>query len=233
MDTQWTESNNPCGLSLPPEAKEMAICDLRIEEYARRRTTAPDPLFEELRKETYAKTSNPDMQVGKVEGRFLRLLVELSGAKRIVEFGTFTGYSTMMMASGLPEEGIIYTLDRDEVTNAIARKYFARAPYGSKIKPVFGDARRTMKRLEGPIDMAFIDADKTSYDLYYEEVVGRLLKPGGLVVLDNTLWNGSVTDPTDDDGKAIDAMNRKIAKDPRVEAVLLTLRDGVTVARKK
>lgn len=211
----------------------MAICDLRIEEYTKRRTTAPDPLFEDLRKETYAKTSNPGMQVGKVEGRFLRLLVELSRAKRILEFGTFTGYSALMMASGLGDGGVVYTLDQDGVTNAIAKKYFARATYGNKIRLIIGDARETMKRIEGPIDMAFIDADKTSYDAYYEEVVGRLLRPGGLVVLDNTLWGGTVIDPSDDDGKAIDAINRKIAKDPRIEAVLLTLRDGVTVARKK
>jgi caffeoyl-CoA O-methyltransferase len=211
----------------------MAICDPRIEEYTKRRTTAPDPLFEDLRKETYAKTANPGMQVGRVEGTFLKLLVEMSGAKKILEFGTFTGYSALMMASGLAEEGVVYTLDRDETTNAIARKYFARAPYGNKIKSIIGDARKTMKRIEGPIDMAFIDADKTSYDSYYEEVVGRLLRHGGLIVLDNTLWGGTVADPSDDDGKAIDAINRKVAKDPRVEAVLLTLRDGVTVARKK
>jgi caffeoyl-CoA O-methyltransferase len=211
----------------------MAICDLRIEEYVKRRTTAPDPLFEDLRKETYAKTANPGMQVGKVEGRFLKLLVELSGAERILEFGTFTGYSALMMASGLPVGGVLYTLDRDEVTNSIARRYFARAPYGDKIRPVIGEARETMKQIDPPIDMAFIDADKTAYDLYYEEVIGRLLRPGGLVVLDNTLWRGSVVDPSDEDGKAIDAVNRKIAKDPRVEAVLLTLRDGVTVARKR
>jgi len=211
----------------------MAICDLRIEEYVRRRTTVPDPLFEDLRKETYAKTANPRMQVGMVEGRFLKLLVQLSGAKRILEFGTFTGYSALMMASGLHEGGVLYTLDKDEVTNAIARKYFSRAPYGDKIRPLMGDARETMKRIEAPIDMAFIDADKTSYDIYYEEVMGRLLRPGGLVLLDNTLWGGSVTEPSDEDGRAIDAINRKIAKDPRVEAVLLTVRDGITIARKK
>ncbi|HVO77576.1 MAG TPA: class I SAM-dependent methyltransferase [Methanomassiliicoccales archaeon] len=190
-------------------------------------------MFEDLRKETYAKTANPGMQVGKVEGRFLKLLVELSGAERILEFGTFTGYSALMMASGLPVGGVLYTLDRDEVTNSIARRYFARAPYGDKIRPVIGEARETMKQIDPPIDMAFIDADKKAYDLYYEEVIGRLLRPGGLVVLDNTLWRGSVVDPSDEDGKAIDAINRKIAKDPRVEAVLLTLRDGVTVARKR
>jgi caffeoyl-CoA O-methyltransferase len=211
----------------------MAICDLRIEDYTRQATTSPETLFEELRKETYSKTANPGMQVGSVEGRLLRLLVELSGARTVVEFGTFTGYSALMMAAGLPEDGVLYTLDRDEVTNAIARRYFARAPCGSRIRPVLGDARETVKRLEGPIDMAFIDADKMSYDIYYEEVVGRLLRPGGLVVLDNTLWGGSVTDPSDEDGRAIDAINRKIAADDRVEAVLLTLRDGVTVARKR
>ncbi len=210
----------------------MAICDPRIEEYTKRRTTAPDPLFEDLRKETYAKTADPGMQVGMVEGTFLKLLVGMSGAKRVLEFGTFTGYSALMMASGLGSGGVLYTLDRDEVTNAIARKYFARAPYGEKINPIIGEARETMKRIDAPIDLAFIDADKTSYDAYYEEVIGRLLRPGGLVVLDNTLWRGTVTDPSDEDGKAIDTINRKIAKDPRVEAVLLTLRDGVTVARK-
>ncbi|MGD1060271.1 MAG: class I SAM-dependent methyltransferase [Methanomassiliicoccales archaeon] len=173
------------------------------------------------------------MQVGSVEGRFLKLLVELSGAKRILEFGTFTGYSTLMMASGLPEGGVLYTLDRDEVTNAIARKYFARAPYGSKIRPVLSEAKETMKSIEGPIDLAFIDADKTGYEVYYEEVVGRLLRSGGLVVLDNTLWGGTVTDPVDEDSKAIDAINRKIAKNPRVRGGAPHLCYRVKLARKR
>lgn len=210
----------------------MHIIHPQMDEYSRRYSTMVDELFEELRQETCTKTTAPHMQVGPVEGRFLKMLVEMTGARTVLELGTFTGYSALMMASGLPKGGVLYTLDRDETTNAIARKYFARAPYGDKIKPILGEALETIKTIQGPIDLAFIDADKAYYDIYYEAVL-RLLRPQGIIALDNMLWDGKVLDPPDEDSKAIHELNQKIARDDRVEAVLLTVRDGVMLVRKK
>ncbi len=210
----------------------MQIVPEELDSYSCRMSTKVEKLFEDLRKETYEKTSNPGMQVGAVEGRFLRLLVMMTGAKRVLEVGTFTGYSALMMASALPDDGVLLTLDRDEYSNAIARRYFGRAPFGSRIKTIMGDARETIKTIQGPIDFAFIDADKESYDIYYEAAL-ELLSPGKMMALDNTLWSGGILDPQDHASRSIDAINRKIAKDKRVEAVLLTVRDGVTLVRKK
>ena len=207
--------------------------DTAIEDYSVKNSREVDQVFRDLKEETYSKTSNPGMQVGEVEGRFLRLLVAMTGAKRVLEVGTFTGYSAMMMASALPSRGLLYTLDRDPEAVAIAKKYFARVPYGDKIKTVMGDARETVKDIEGPIDMAFIDADKEAYDLYYEATL-NILRPGGIIVLDNMLWYGKVLDPPagDRDANAIVAMNKKINGDERVENVLLTVRDGIQLVRK-
>jgi caffeoyl-CoA O-methyltransferase len=207
--------------------------DEAIEGYASKSTRAVDQVFRDLRDETYAKMSNPGMQVGEVEGRFLRLLVAMTGATKVLEFGTFTGYSAMMMASALPPRGVLYTLDRDPEAVGIAQKYFARVPYGKKIKVVMGDARETVHGIKGPIDLAFIDADKEAYDLYYEATL-KILRPGGIIALDNMLWYGKVLDPQpeDRDANAIVAMNKKIEGDGRVENVLLTVRDGVQLVRK-
>ncbi len=202
-----------------------------LDDYSKLHSTKVDGLFDALRKETNAVTSRPEMQVGPVEGRFLRMLVLMTGARNVLEIGTFTGYSALMMASALPEGGVLYTLDRDEVTNKIARKYFGKAPFGNKIRPILGDARETIKTVPGPIDFAFIDADKAAYDLYYEEVLKRL-RPGGIIALDNMLWSGNVLNPEDEDSKVIDSLNRKISKDARVEGVLLTVRDGIMLVRK-
>jgi caffeoyl-CoA O-methyltransferase len=207
--------------------------DTAIEEYATRSTRAVGPVFRELREETYAKMSNPGMQVGEVEGTFLKLLVAMTGARRVLEFGTFTGYSAMMMASALPPRGVLYTLDRDPVAVDMAQRYFDQVPYGKRIKVVMGDARETVHGIKGPIDLAFIDADKEAYDLYYEATL-KILRPGGMIALDNMLWNGKVLDPPEDDrdARAIVAMNEKIRNDERVDNVLLTVRDGIMLVRK-
>jgi caffeoyl-CoA O-methyltransferase len=207
--------------------------DQAIEDYASRSTREVDQVFRDLKEETYAKMSNPGMQVGEVEGTFLRFLVAMTGAKRVLEFGTFTGYSAMMMASALPPEGVLFTLDRDPEAVGIANRYFDRVPYGKQIKVIMGDARETVQEIEAPIDMAFIDADKEAYDLYYEATL-KILRPGGIIVLDNMLWYGKVLDPPadDKDALAIVAMNEKIKNDRRVENVLLTVRDGVMLVRK-
>ena len=211
---------------------KMRLVAERIERYADRYTPKVEKVFESLRKETYARCNNPGMQVGKVEGAFLRMLVAISGARRVVEVGTFTGYSALMMASALPEDGILYTLEHDQARAEVAQRYFDKVSYGSRIRIVLGDANESLRYIEAPIDMFFIDADKPGYDQYYERAL-ELLRPGGIMALDNMLWKGEVLRPRGKDAKAIHAINRKISRDERVDAVLLTVRDGVTLVRKR
>lgn len=203
-----------------------------IEKYAAEHTTAEDALLTELATETRAEMEWFQMQVGRIEGSFLKMLVQLTGAKRIVELGMFTGYSALMMASGLPEDGKLITCDVDPKAEAMARKYFARSPHGHKIEVRMGPGMDTLKSLTGSIDMAFIDADKTNYSNYYEELL-RLLRPGGLIVADNTLWSGRILDPKDDSDRALCAFNDRVKADSRVEHVLLTVRDGMMMVRRK
>jgi caffeoyl-CoA O-methyltransferase len=210
-------------LTLVPEA---------IEEYAQSHSEVPDPLFEELRRTTFAEMSSPHMQVGRLEGTFLRMLVRMTRARRVLEIGTFTGYSALMMAGGLPEDGELITCDVDPKAESIARGFFARSPHGRKITLRMGPALETLKGLQGPFDLAFIDADKRNYSNYYEAVL-PLLRPGGLLVADNTLWSGRVLEPEQPDDQAIVAFNDKVAADPRVEKVLLTVRDGMTLVLKR
>ncbi len=210
----------------------MQLVDPKIEEYVEKYTGKVEKVFEDLRKETFANCDHPEMQVGKVEGSFLRMLVAISKARNVLEIGTFTGYSALMMAAALPKDGDLFTLESNESHACVAQKYFNMVDCGSKITIIHGDARKTLDQVEGPIDFAFIDADKSSYDFYYEKVLG-LMKPGGLIVFDNMLWSGEVLDPSGKDGKAIHALNQKLAKDDRVDKVLLTVRDGMTLARKR
>jgi predicted O-methyltransferase YrrM len=210
----------------------MQLVKLKIEEYAEKYTGKVDRVFEDLRKKTYADCDNPEMQVGKVEGSFLKMLVAITGARTVLEIGTFTGYSALMMASSLPKDGKLCTLEFDESHACVAQKYFNKVSYGDKIAIIHGDARKTLERVEGPIDLAFIDADKSSYDHYYERVL-RILRPGGVIAFDNMLWKGQVLDPKSKDARAIHAMNRKLVKDERVDKVLLTVRDGIMLVRKR
>jgi caffeoyl-CoA O-methyltransferase len=210
-------------LTLVPEA---------IEEYAASHTELPPPLFEKLREETYAKMSLPQMQVGRIEGTFLKLLVRIARAKRVLELGMFTGYSALMMAEGLPEDGELITCDIDPKAEAMAKRYFAQSPHGKKIRIRIGPALETIKTLKGPLDMVFIDADKENYPNYYDAVL-PLLRQGGLLVADNVLWSGRVLDPKEETDRAIVALNDKVAKDKRVEKVLLTVRDGMMLVVKK
>lgn len=210
----------------------MNLVSEAIDAYAAAHSTAEEALLSELVQETRSRMKMFQMQVGRVEGTFLKLLVQLSGARRIVELGMFTGYSALMMAAGLPEDGRLVTCDVDPEAEKIARKYFLRSPHGKKIDVRMGPGLQTLKALEGPLDMAFVDADKESYSSYYEELM-RLLKPGGLIVADNTLWSGRVLNPKDASDKAIVAFNDRVKSDPRVEHVLLTVRDGMMLIRKR
>jgi caffeoyl-CoA O-methyltransferase len=208
------------------------IVDEQIEEYAKQHSTPPDPLLAELAEETYATMSAPQMLTGPIEGRFLELLVHGSGAKRILEIGTFTGYAALSMAAALPEGGHIDTLDIEPKHAEVAQRYFDRSPHGSKITLHLGPAIETIGKLEGEFDLVFIDADKQNYDNYYETVLPRLGERG-LIAIDNTLWSGKVLAPPDESSRAIAALNDKLAADDRVVAVQLTIRDGVTLVRRR
>ncbi len=208
------------------------MIDERIEAYAEAHTTPPPELLRELAAETQATMRLPQMLTGTTEGRLLELLVHAIGARRVLEIGTFTGYSALSMAAALPDDGRIDTCDIDPTHVSVAERYIARSEHAAKITVHVGPALESIARLEGDFDFVFIDADKANYDNYYEAVLPRL-SPGGLIAIDNTLWSGRVLDPEDDDSKAIAALNEKLAADARIVCVQLTVRDGVTLVRKR
>ena len=206
--------------------------DAAVEQFAHDHTEPETDLYVRLREETYRVMQSPQMQVDVIEGRFLQMLVRLSGAKSILELGMFTGYSALMMAEALPDDGHLITCEIDPKAEAIARRYFAESPHRDKITIRMGPALDTIKTLAGPLDLVFIDADKPNYSNYYEACL-PLLKSGGLVVADNVLWSGKVVDPKDADDHAIVAFNRLVQSDPRVKNVCLTVRDGMMLAWKR
>lgn len=217
----------------PPAMSKLTLVNPLAEEYAAAHSEPPGALMEELRDETRQKMgARAGMQVGPLEGDFLRLLVRLSRARRVLEIGMFTGYSALMMAGGLPEDGELITCDIDPAAEAIARRYFARHPAGGKIQVRMGPALETIATLSGPFDLVFIDADKGNYPAYYDAVL-PLVRQGGLIVADNTLWSGRVLAPESEDDRAIVEFNRKVAGDQRVEKVLVTVRDGMMLAMKR
>ena len=205
-----------------------------IEEYATAHSQAPSPLLEELEAYTVAHCTNPQMLVGRLEGSLLRMLVRLTGARRILEIGLYTGYSALAMAEALPEDGELISCEINPETAAIARSFLARSEHGRKVSIRLGPALSTIASLPGdqPFDFAFLDADKESYLAYYEAVL-PLLRPGGLLVADNVLWSGTVLLPRSDTQRALIEFNKTVHTDPRVEHVMLTVRDGVLLALKR
>jgi caffeoyl-CoA O-methyltransferase len=196
------------------------------------------PLLARLREET-AKVPMAEMQISPEQGQFMALLVELIGARRTLEVGTFTGYSALAVALALPPEGRVITCDINEEMTAIARRYWTEAGVAGKIDLRLAPAVDTLDGLladgqAGQFDFAFIDADKTNYLAYYERTLG-LLRSGGLIAVDNVLWNGAVADPKrqDDDTSAIRAFNEALHADERVSLSLLPISDGLTLARKR
>jgi len=202
-----------------------------IEKYAASHTTAEAPLFQALAKETYANAEFPQMQTGHLEGTFLQLMVHAIQAKRVLEIGTFTGYSALQMATALPEEGELITCDLSEESTSIAKKYWSQSPHGKKIRLMLGDAKESIASLSGEFDLAFIDADKTNYIAYWDLVVPKM-RTGGVILADNVLWSGQVLNPITESDHAIVAFNQHVKADTRVKHVLLTVRDGVTFAVK-
>jgi caffeoyl-CoA O-methyltransferase len=205
--------------------------DEAVEQYAYEHTKPESDLFARLRDETYAKMQVPQMQVGRIEGKFLKILVSLVRARRVLEIGMFTGYSGLMMAEGLPDDGRLITCDVNPKAEEMARRYFAESPHSQKIEIRMGPALDTIKTLTGTFDLIFIDADKENYPAYWEACV-PIVRSGGLIVTDNVLWDGKVVDPQDDVTRKIVEFNRIVQADPRVENVCLTVRDGVMLALK-
>lgn len=218
-------SDAPKSFHLPPA----------VHEYLLRHGSPPDALAQELIEETRRLGGIWLMQIAPEQGAFLTLLTRAIGARRAVEVGTFTGYSALCIARGLPADGRLLCCDVSEEWTAIARRYWDRAGLADRIELRLGPAAETLAALpaEPVFDLAFIDADKGGYPAYYEAILPRL-RPGGLILVDNVLWFGRVADPAADDEATaqIRAFNAKVAADPRVEAVLLPIGDGLTIVRK-
>jgi caffeoyl-CoA O-methyltransferase len=197
--------------------------------------TPPDAILRELAEETARLGPIAMMQIAPEQGAFMTLLARAIGARRAVEVGTFTGYSALCIARGLPEDGTLLACDVSEEWTSIGRRYWERAGVAKKIELRLGPALETLRALPGEplFDLGFIDADKPSYPAYYEEILRRL-RPGGLVLVDNVLWMGRVADPAADDEqtRAIRAFNHAVAADRRVECVMLAVSDGLTLLRK-
>lgn len=212
------------------------IVNPALSDYLLAHATPADAVLRDLAAETQEAVPGTTMQISHDEGAFLSMLVRLTGARRAVEVGTFTGYSSICIARALPADGRLIACDVSEEWTAIAHRYWERAHVTGKIDLRIAPALETLRALPAgeSIDFAFIDADKTGYAAYYEELLVRL-RPGGLIVLDNTLWSGRVADPADDhpSATAIRALNDAIVADPRVDTVLLPMRDGVTLVRKR
>jgi caffeoyl-CoA O-methyltransferase len=204
-----------------------------IETYAMAHSAPLPPLLEELMEETRKEFGGlARMLSGQLEGTLLQTLAVAIGALRILEIGTFTGFSAQMMAAALPDHGELITCDINPKAISLARRYFERSPHGRKITVREGPALDTLKTLEPGFDLVFIDADKTNYTNYYEACL-PLLSPNGLIAVDNVLWSGRVLDPDTDDARAIVAFNDHVRNDARVTCVMLTVRDGITLIRRR
>jgi caffeoyl-CoA O-methyltransferase len=211
------------------------ITDPAVEAYAEAHCSAGPPGLQAVAAVTRDRLGGrAGMMVGPLEGGFLATLVALSGARTILEIGTFTGYSALSMAAALGADGRVITCEVSEEHARLAREHFAAHDPGGRIELRFGNALATIAELPGPFDMVFVDADKAGYDAYFEAVLPKLA-PGGFIVFDNVLWGGQVLGdrPADADTAALRALNDKLAGDPRVTTVLLPVRDGVSIVRRR
>ena len=211
---------------------EMDIVNPSIEKYALLHTREESDILKELRETTDRELEYSNMLTNRLVGRLLQILIRLGGVRRILELGTFTGYSALTMAEALPQDGRIVSLEMNEKYEKIARSYLNRSSHGDKVEIIMGEALETIPQLKGDYELAFIDADKINYPRYYDLVKPRLTS-GGLIVVDNAFWDGTVLNPEEDEkGKAVDELNQKIKDDQEVDQVLLTVRDGLHLVRK-
>ena len=208
------------------------IVQPEVERYVEEHTTPPDPRLERLARETRERLALPQMLTGRVEGRFLEMLVWTSRAERVLELGTYSGYSALSMAAALPPGGRVVTCEVAPDHAEFAQHHIDASPYADRIELRVGPALDTLAALEGPFDLVFIDADKGNYRNYYEAVLPKLAERG-LIAVDNTLWSGRVADDSDDSEStvAMREFNDAVAADPRVVSAQLTVRDGITLIR--
>jgi caffeoyl-CoA O-methyltransferase len=210
----------------------MNFIDEAIDQYCVEHSENEHPIFKKLYERTYAEMEIPQMLAGNLVGNFIQLMIRLSGAKRMIEVGTFTGYSSLKMAQALPEDGEVITLEYEAKHADFAQAFFDESPWGHKITMKRGAALDHLPLVQGPMDLGFIDADKVNYIAYYEALL-KILRPGGMIILDNALWSGSVLQPEEESAKALAQMNDHVHKDARVHHMLLPLRDGLMLAIKK
>ena len=205
-----------------------------IENYVASHTREESEILKKLNRETYAKGMMPQMLSGHVQGRFLKMLSCMINPSQVLEVGTFTGYSSLCLAGGLKEDGMIHTIDINEELHPMVMRYIKEAGMENKIKTYVGNAIDIIPTLNYTFDLVFIDADKTNYSKYYELAISKV-RPGGFIVADNVLWSGKVTDAkykSDEETKAIMEYNDMVMHDPRVENMLVPIRDGLMIARK-
>lgn len=206
-----------------------------LDDYVVRHTENEPELLQRLTRETFQKILQPRMSSGPYQGRVLSMISKLINPKCILEIGTFTGYSTLCLAEGLQTEGKLHTIDINEELVDFQRKYFDASEYGSKINQHLGNALEIIPKLETNFDMVFIDADKDNYVNYFKLIIDKL-NPGGIILSDNVLWSGKVIEalnPKDKMTKAVLEYNTLLKEDDRVETVLLPIRDGLTISRRK
>ncbi len=213
------------------EEKMITFVDQVLEDYAVDHSGPLPLLMEELRRFTSEHMELPQMQVGPLEGMLLKVLARLVRARRILEVGTFTGYSGLMMACALPEDGELITCELEEKNARVARRFFDKSGHGAKIKIERGPAMETLSTLEGPFDMAFIDADKVNY-IHYFDLILPMMREGGVIVADNVLWSGRVLGDEaewDESTRALAAFNQHVRRHAELDRVMLTVRDGMTL----
>jgi caffeoyl-CoA O-methyltransferase len=202
-----------------------------FENYSVRHTKPIHPLLEEIHDYTVKNTEIPQMMIGALEGKFLQLICCLGGARQVIEIGTFTGYSTLCLADAVGPDGHVLTIDVNSETSRIAQKFIRKAGFEDRVSFSVGKALDILENLEESFDLAFVDADKTEYDAYYEAIMSHL-RPTGFILFDNMLWEGGVLNPQSPSDKALHALNVKLTADDRVENFLVPLRDGIQVVQK-
>ena len=206
-----------------------------IDNYAVSHSQDEPLLLQELSRETWQKVLAPRMLSGHFQGRILSILSKLVQPKSILEIGTYTGYSALCLAEGLDSKGILHTIDSNEELVDFQRSYFDRSDYGKQLKQYLGNALDIIPTINAKFDLVFIDADKSNYTNYFNAVIDKMNK-SGIILSDNVLWSGKVVeklDPKDEDTKALIAYNTLLKEDPRVETILLPIRDGLTISRVK
>ena len=210
----------------------MKFIDEGIEEYARQHTEPENDLLKELVRETHAMVLQPRMLSGHLQGRFLSFIAKVYQPSLILEIGTYTGYSALCLAEGLNPTGRLITVDVNEELESFTRSFFNRSAYRDQIDYRIADAAVEIPKLDGPIDLVFIDADKRNYALYFDLVISKM-RSGGLILVDNVLWSGKIIEETakDKSTEALRDFNTKVANDPRVEPLLLPIRDGLFLLR--